>query len=206
MNILIIGGGLLGRSTAQQLDALGHEVVVVDENQENLSLLDSSFGGVTLAGFPMDLNVLRQAGIESCDGVAVTTSDDNLNIAVGQIAKEYFKVERVAARISDPDREDIFEDIGLYTVCPTNMASEKLVSGLVSPGQSRQVSFGSATIVLEALPVDKRLFGRTTGDLDLPGEGIFGVLKGDGRFMLKEALEELSLAEGDRVIVSRRID
>ena len=122
MNVLIIGGGLLGRETARQLDSLGHGVVVVDENPENLGLLDAGFGGVTYVGFPMDLNVLRQAGIESCDAVAVTTSDDNLNIAVGQIAKKYFKVERVAARISDPAREDIFERVGLRTVCPTNMA------------------------------------------------------------------------------------
>ena len=118
MDVLIIGGGLLGRETAQRLDRLGHGVVVVDESAENLALLDPSFGGVTFVGFPMDLNVLRRAGVESCDAVAVTTADDNLNIAVGQIAKKYFKVERVAARISDPAREDIFEDMGLRTVCP----------------------------------------------------------------------------------------
>lgn len=206
MDVLIIGGGLLGRETAQRLDRLGHGVVVVDESAENLGLLDPGFGGVTFVGFPMDLNVLRRAGIESCDAVAVTTADDNLNIAVGQIAKKYFKVERVAARISDPAREDIFEDIGLRTVCPTNMAGEKLVASLVSPWQSRQVTFGSATVALEVLPVEKPLFGRTTGDVDLPGRGIFAVVKPDGRFILKETAGNIPLGEGDSLVVSRRID
>lgn len=206
MDVLIIGGGLLGRETAQRLDSLGHGVVVVDESAENLSLLDPSFGGVTFVGFPMDLNLLRRAGIESCDAVAVTTADDNLNIAVGQIAKKYFKVERVAARISDPAREDIFEDIGLRTVCPTNMAGEKLVANLVSSWESRQVTFGMATVALEVMPVEKPLFGRTTGDVDLPGRGIFAVVKPDGRFILKETAGNIPLSEGDSLVVSRRID
>jgi trk system potassium uptake protein TrkA len=206
MNVLIIGGGLLGRETAQQLDSQGHGVVVVDESPERLGLLDPGFGGVTQVGFPMDLNVLRRAGIESCDAVAVTTGDDNLNIAVGQIAKKYFKVERVAARISDPAREDIFERVGLLTVCPTNMAGEKLVTELVSPWQSRQVTFGAATVALEVQPVERRWFGRTTGDVDLPEGGVFGVVKEDGRFILKEAIGNIPLSEGDSLVVARKID
>ena len=206
MNVLIIGGGLLGRAVAQRLDAQGHGVVVVDESGDYLALLDPAFGGVTLVGFPMDLNVLRQAGIESCDAVAVTTADDNLNIAVGQIAKKYFKVERVAARISDPAREDIFDRAGLRTVCPTNMAGEKLASELVSPWQNRQVSFGTASVALEVQPVEKRYFGRTTRDLDLPGRGVFAVLKEDGRFVLKETIGDVPLSEGDMLVLSRRID
>lgn len=206
MNVLIIGGGLLGRETAQRLDSLGHGVVVVDESPARLALLDRGFSGVTFVGFPMDLNVLRRAGIENCDAVAVTTSDDNLNIAVGQIAKTYFKVERVAARISDPDREDAFENIGLRTVCPTNMAGEKLVSCLVSPWQSRQVTFGAATVALEVRQVERRLVGRTTGEITEPGCGVFGVIRGDGRFVLKETAGEIALGEGDKVVLSRRID
>lgn len=138
--------------------------------------------------------------------MAVTTSDDNLNIAVGQIAKKYFKVERVAARISDPAREDIFERVGLRTVCPTNMAGEKLVAELVSPWQSRQVTFGTATIALEVRPAERQHFGRTTGDVDLPGCGIFGLIRADGRFLLKETAGNLPISEGDALVLTRRID
>ena len=205
MNVLIVGSGLLGRAVAQRLDGMGHGVAVVDESAENLELLAPGFGGVTFVGFPMDLNVLRRAGIESCDAVAVTTGDDNLNIAVGQIAKKYFKVERVAARISDPAREDIF-DGDVRTVCPTNMAEEKLVADLCSPWQSKQVTFGNATVALELRPVERRYFGQSTGSLELPGQGIFAVIRQDGRFVLKEAAGGILLSEGDVLVLSRRID
>lgn len=203
--MLIVGSGLLGRAVAQSLDSLGHGVAVVDEDPENLELLPPGFGGVTFVGFPMDLNVLRRAGIDSCDAVAVTTGDDNLNIAVGQIAKRLFKVERVAARVSDPEREDIF-DGDVRTVCPTNMACDKLVTDLLSPFENKQVTFGSATVSLELRPVERRYFGQSTNALDLPGQGIFAVIKSDGRFILKETAGGIALCEGDTLVLSRRID
>lgn len=207
MNILIIGGGLLGRKTAELLDAAGHAVAVLDESADNLSLLSPDFEGVTSVGFPMDVNSLRNAGIEGCDAVAVVTADDNLNITVGQIAKNFFGVSKVIARISDPRRETVFESFGLQTVCPTNMAGEKLVSALTSPWQSRQVTFGTATVLLLVRPVEKRLFGRTTSELEAqPGDGVLGVIKEDGRFQLLELGGELPLAAGDSVVYTRKID
>ena len=205
MDVLIVGSGLLGRAVAERLDSLGHGVVVVDESAENLELLPRDFGGVTFAGFPMDLNVLRRAGIGSCDAVAVTTGDDNLNIAVGQIAKRLFKVERVAARVADPEREDIF-DVDVSTVCTTNMACDKLVTELLSPRENKQVNFGNATVALELRPVERRYFGQSTNNVDLPGCGIFAVIRPDGEFVLKETAGGIALSEGDVMVISRRID
>ncbi len=137
MNILIIGGGQLGRKTAEILDAAGHTVEVLDESGDNLPLLSPEFGGVTSVGFPLDIKNLRETGIEGCDAVAVVTADDNLNITVGQIVKDFFKVPRVIARISDPQRETVFESFGLQTVCPTNMAGDKLVAALTGLPSAR---------------------------------------------------------------------
>lgn len=207
MNILIAGGGLLGRKIAEMLDAAGHAVSVLDENPDNLSLLSADFGGVVSQGFPMDVKSLRAAGIEGCDAVAVTTPDDNLNITVGQIAKDFFGVPKVVARISDPQRETAFEDFGLQTVCPTNMAGEKMVSALISPWQSRQVTFGTATVSMTVKPVEKRFFGKSTAELEAqPGDGLLGVIKSDGRFLLLEKDGALPLDEGDSVIYTRKID
>lgn len=207
MNIMIVGGGLLGRKTAESLDELGHDVVLIDASAENIAQLSPDFSGVTAVGFPMDIKSLRAAGIEGCDAVAVATPDDNLNITVGQIAKNFFGIPKVIARISDPYRENIFERFGLQTVCPTNMAGDKLVTALTSPWQSRQVTFGTTTITLLVFPVERRFVGHTTADLELhPGDGLFGVIKDDGTFVLKEARKEILLEAGDSLVCSRKID
>lgn len=206
MNILIVGGGLLGRRIAESLDLLGHSVAIVDEDENNLSQLGAGFQGVTATGFPMDMDALREAGIEGCDAAAVVTSDDNLNITVGQMAKNVFGVPTVVARISDPDRESIFQGAGLLTVCPTNMAADKLVAALISPFQARQVTFGEATVSLQPRPVEKKMVGRTTAQLEpAPGDGLFGVIKKDGGFRLLCG-GALPLEAGDLVVYSRLID
>ncbi len=207
MNILIIGGGQLGRKTAEILDLAGHTVEVLDESGENLPLLSPDFGGVTSVGFPMDIKSLRETGIEGCDAVAVVTADDNLNITVGQIAKNFFGVPQVIARISDPQRETVFESFGLQTVCPTNMAGEKLAAALTGPWQDRQITLGTATVSFQVRKVEKKLFGRTTDDLETPdGEGVLGVVKEDGSFLLLEHGAQLPLDAGDSVVYSRKID
>lgn len=207
MNIMIVGGGLLGRKTAEMLDEAGHDVVLIDASQENLAQLSPDYSGVTAVGFPMDIKSLRSAGIEGCDAVAVTTPDDNLNITVGQIAKNFFGIPKVIARIFDPYRENIFERFGLQTVCPTNMAGDKLVTALTSPWQSRQITFGTTTISLIVVPVEHRYFGHTTASVELrQGDGLFGVIKEDGQFLLKGQREEIPLEHGDFLVCSRKID
>lgn len=207
MNILIVGCGLLGRKAAQMLDNVGHAVAVLDNSADRLSLLDPDFSGVTHLGFPMDIQALRAAGIEGCDAVAVVTADDNLNIAAGQIAKSFFHVSNVLIRISDPQREDAFENLGLQVICPTNTAGAELVTALTSPRQSRQVTLGISTVSLLVIPVEKRLYGRTTDDLEpRPGDGILGVLQENGHFQLLERDRPLPLAPGDCVVYSRKID
>ena len=162
MNIMIVGGGLLGRKTAESLDELGHDVVLIDASAENIAQLSPDFSGVTAVGFPMDIKSLRAAGIEGCDAVAVATPDDNLNITVGQIAKNFFGIPKVIARISDPYRENIFERFGLQTVCPTNMATS-WSQPLPARGRAGQVSFGSTTVSLEVVPVERRYFNTIHG-------------------------------------------
>ena len=81
MNILIVGCGKTGSRLANILSHQGHAVSVLDRRASSFNKLDDNFNGFTIAGVPMDLDVLRQAGIESCDVVATVTDDDNIRIS-----------------------------------------------------------------------------------------------------------------------------
>lgn len=125
MQIIVAGCGKLGSRFAQLMSEEGHEIVVVDDKSENFELLGADFRGVKILGVPIDEDVLKQAGIESADGFAAVTPDDNINMMACQIAKEIFKVPRIFARIQDPIREQVFYQFGVHTVCPTNMAIQE---------------------------------------------------------------------------------
>lgn len=206
MNVLVIGCGLLGRKIARTMDRMGWDVSAMDEHESDLELLAEDFGGVTFRGFPMDLRNLREAGIESCDAVAVTTSDDNLNITVAQIARDYFGIQNVVARVSDPEREQIFENMGLRTVCPTNLTGETIINVLTNERPETHLRFGQHAISFFVRPAEKQQLGKTLWELHgYAGEVIFGLLRANGSFFLRTT-EELRPQAGDSIVYAKAVD
>ncbi len=131
MNVLVIGCGTIGSQLAKMLSSKEHNVSVLDLNEDNFFRLGDNFEGSTVSGAPMDMNVLRDSGIEYCDAVAVVTSDDNLNITICQIVNKFFNVNNIIARISDPSKELFFKKFGIKTICPTNFACNEMYNLMV---------------------------------------------------------------------------
>ena len=122
MKALVIGCGRVGSSIALQLDREGWDVTAVDEKEEALSRLGDHWNGGFVLGHGMDIEVLRQAGIEDADAVVVATDGDNTNIVIGQVAQKRFDINCVVVRVLDPARADFYAERGLRTVCPTKTA------------------------------------------------------------------------------------
>ena len=126
MNALIIGCGRVGSSIALQLQREGWNVTVVDENEDALSRLGDHWPGSFLVGHGMDVDLLREAGIEEADAVVAATDGDNTNVVIGQVAQKRFDVGCVVVRVLDPARADFYSERGLRTVCPTKTAIDTL--------------------------------------------------------------------------------
>lgn len=135
MNILIVGCGRVGANLVRQLDLAGHDVSVLDDEVDSLKRLsefdDYNFTGIAMYGVPIDVDVLRQAGIETCDAVAAVTDVDNVNVMVAQIARDIFHIKNVVVRVSDPTRNRTFSQrFGLNTVCPTDLTVQATLAEL----------------------------------------------------------------------------
>ena len=130
MKVLVIGCGRVGSSIALELDREGWDVVAVDEKEEALTRLGSHWSGGFIVGHGMDVDVLREAGIEDADAVVVATNGDNTNLVIGQVAQKRFDIQCVVVRVLDPARADFYQELGLRTVCPTKTAIEVLTDAV----------------------------------------------------------------------------
>ena len=130
MKVIIVGCGRVGSSIALQLDREGWDVVAVDEKEEALSRLGDHWNGGFIVGHGMDVDVLRQAGIEEADAMVVATNGDNTNLVIGQVAQKRFDIQCVVVRVLDPARADFYQELGLRTVCPTKTAIEVLTDAV----------------------------------------------------------------------------
>src|SRR5438270_12705132 len=132
MNALVIGCGRVGSSIARQLAEEGWDVCVVDENEESLARLGDRWAGRFVVGHGMDVEVLREAGIEEAEAVVVSTDGDNTNIVIGQVAQKRFDVQCVVVRLLDPKRAAFYKSRGMRTVCPTSVAIDALMEAVRS--------------------------------------------------------------------------
>jgi trk system potassium uptake protein len=130
MKAIVIGCGRVGSAVALQLLGSGWEVTVCDENEDALGRLGEHWSGGFLVGHGMDLQLLREAGIEEADAVVITTDGDNTNLVIAQAAQKHFQVPTVVVRVLDPARAQFYATRGLRIVCPTSAAIETLVGAV----------------------------------------------------------------------------
>jgi trk system potassium uptake protein TrkA len=130
VKVIVIGAGRVGGSVALELRNAGWDVTVIDEREDALGRLGEDWGGEFFVGHGMDLQLLRDAGIEDADAVVVTTDGDNSNIVIGQMAQQKFQVRSVVVRILDPARAEFYSRRGLNVVCPTSSAIATLVDAV----------------------------------------------------------------------------
>jgi trk system potassium uptake protein len=130
MKAIVIGCGRVGSKVAKKLTKSGWDVTAIDENEEALARLGENWPGGFIVGHGMDVDLLREAGIEDADAVVVATNGDNTNIVIGQVAQERFDNQCVVVRVLDPARAEFYRQRGLRTVCPTSVAIDVLLDSV----------------------------------------------------------------------------
>jgi trk system potassium uptake protein TrkA len=130
MKVIVVGCGRVGSAVALELRRAGWDVAVIDEREEALGRLGDDWTGEFYVGHGMDIQLLKDAGIELADAVVVSTNGDNTNIVVGQVAQKHFDVRCVIVRVLDPARADFYASRGLRTVCPTSSAIAALTEAV----------------------------------------------------------------------------
>ncbi len=133
MFVVIVGCGRVGSSIAKKMLSEGHEVSVLDEDPEAIAQLEKGetqtwedLGGSFTVGTALEIDALVEAGIDRADAFVASTDGDNTNLVIAQVAQKRFDVERVVVRVLDPARARWYEEQGLRTVCPTQIAINQL--------------------------------------------------------------------------------
>ncbi len=134
MHIVIMGCGRVGSTLAHILEDRDNTVSVIDRDPEAFRRLGSPFKGDRVTGMGFDRAVLTQAGIERADAFAAVSSGDNSNIIAARVARETFGVNRVAARIYDPRRAEVYERLGIPTVATVRWTADQMLRKLLPEG------------------------------------------------------------------------
>jgi trk system potassium uptake protein len=139
---VIVGCGRVGSVLADSYDKAGHEVIVIDTSTTAFDRLPGTFRGAAIRGDGTDEDTLRRAGATDADLFIAMTEGDNRNVMASQLAAEALGAKQVIAKLNDPLRAAAYAELGLATLCRTNLmaqaVSDFLGLGLTyGPGLSR---------------------------------------------------------------------
>lgn len=123
---VIAGCGRLGANLANTLSDEGESVIVIDKDRDSFRKLSPSFSGFFLVGDAAEMMLRNEADLNRAHSVIAVTNNDNSNIFIAQVAKEVYQVDKVIARLYDPERECVYQEFGIDTICPAVLSAHEV--------------------------------------------------------------------------------
>ncbi len=203
MEILIIGGGGVGRELAQRFDKRGENVVIVDTDESNCQKV-MELGIKSVRGDGNDLNVLEKAGIRHAKYIVATTDKDNVNLLACQIAKSKFgfSSNMLVARVNDPNNIPLFSEMGIRSMSPINSAAIILENMVGRHDLFTMCEVGTEGDIIEATISNPKIVGKAIKDIDVPKNSLIVLVRRGDQSIIAHG--DTILEEGDQVTIIGR--
>ncbi len=199
MRIVIVGCGKVGTSIASQLNAEGHDIVVVDIDRDAVNNLSNSLDVMGIEGNGASYDVLAEAGAQRADLVIAATALDEINLYTCLMAKAAGTTNTIA-RVRNPeyaaDLHRIKDTLGLSMSINPELTAAKEMSRLLRFSGALEIdtfSRGSVDLIKVAVPEESAIVNKKISQID--------ILKGKVRICLVERGDEVFIPNGDFVLL-----
>ncbi|OCN04489.1 potassium transporter TrkA [Erysipelotrichaceae bacterium MTC7] len=169
MNIIIVGGGRMGSGLTSKLSLEGHNITLIDTDQEVLDKLGKTSTFRAVHGLGFDKKVLEQAGIERSDALISCTNSDETNALIARISKNIYRVPHVIARLYDRDKAKIYSMLGVQTISTTDWGITR-ASEIITYTQLDGIMSLGGGVELVKVDVPTLLVGKTIEEINRLGE------------------------------------
>jgi trk system potassium uptake protein TrkA len=206
MNIVICGAGEVGTHAAEVFSKAGHDIIVIDTDDDRLRAISENLDVGTFKGNCAQAEVLREAGAADCDLLVAATSQDEINLLSSSLGKA-IGAGRVIARVH---RGTYFEQRGINyqehfgidtLICPEFATATAIARTMRNPAAVAIEHFARGKIEMQELKVDgkSQTVGRPLSELHLPPGIRIGAVMRERNVFIPDA--DTRLAPGDSVVL-----
>ena len=170
MKIIIVGCGKVGYTLAEQLNEEGHDITVVDSNEEKIEKAISTLDVQGVVGNGTTFNTLLEGGIKNSDLLIAVTARDEVNLLCCLMAKKTGNCNTIA-RVRNPEYMNemtyLRDVLGLSMVINPELTCARGISNLIEvPSALDFTTFGKgrANLIKLSVPEDSDIDNMTVMD------------------------------------------
>lgn len=135
MKVVIAGAGAVGTHLSKLLSTENHDCVLIDDDEERLSDMDSQYDLMAVNASPTSIQALKDAGVGSADLFVGVTRHESRNITACILAHA-LGAKKTVARIDNyeylsPQNQPFFKNLGIDSlIYPEVLAAMDITNGL----------------------------------------------------------------------------
>ncbi|MCL1917591.1 MAG: Trk system potassium transporter TrkA [Peptococcaceae bacterium] len=170
-NVMIIGAGRTGRYLALALENKGMMVKVIDQQESRCKEVAKHLKrGKVFHGTGTDGELLSQERVGEADAVICLTRDDELNLLLALLAKDY-GAKRTFVRVGQPEYIALMEKVGVDVVLSPRLTIAEVILRKIHQGKFTTLALleGAKASALEIkVAMGSRVLGKKLKDVKLP--------------------------------------
>ena len=193
MELIVVGGGIVGRRLLSIAQHNGDEVTVIERDEDRANDVAVTFDCLVVNADATSEATLREADPDEADAVVSTTGDDAANLMILMLAKRA-GVDSLVSTVNDPDHLELFRSLGANAIGnPEQMVADYLYRAMRRPSIRDVLPLGDGVEVFEvSVAEEAAVAGRSLAEADANG-----LLRGETRVLSIERREEVVVPDGD---------
>jgi len=200
--VFIIGGGDIGYLIARQLEELGLEIKLVEENRDRCEFLSENLGQAIVLNFDgLETHDLLEEGIDLADLVIAVTGSDSTNILSSLLAKHH-GTKRCITKINRHDFVPMLGKLGIDVALSPRLVAADMILRYVRRGSIVTVAtmLGTDAEVMEVTAPNHKSFDNVPlKDLGCPRGSLVGAIVRDQWVFIPSG--ETVIQIGDNLVI-----
>lgn len=204
MYIIIMGGGRVGLALANLLIEDGYDITLIENDESLCADVAAELDALVICGSGTSSKLLEEANIEDADYFIATTGSDESNLLSCILVKKY-DVPNIIARVSNPDHENAFKEVGIdQVISPEVTAAIQLQQSVTNPHVAKLTTLGEGDAeIIEMTITNDKVVGKRFKDISPTKDYIIIATYQNGKLIIPQPDNTIARGEKVSILVKR---
>ena len=199
-----MGGGRVGLALANLLIENGEDITLIESDESLCADVAAELDALVICGNGTNSKLLEESNIEDADFFIATTGNDEANLLSCILVRKY-NVPHIIARVSNPDHEEAFKEVGIdHVISPETAAAAQLQKLVTRPNAAELMTLGEGDAeILDMTITNDKIVGKRFKEVSPTKDYIIISTYQNGKLVIPHPDNTISRGEKVTVLVKR---